>query len=49
MQNVKPHDLRPSLHMIRVFKSRMNMAGNVKRIAEYNDMHSFCRKPKVGR
>ena len=49
MQNVKLHDLCPSLHMIRMFKSRMNLAGNVTRVAKYNGIHSFCRKPEVGR
>jgi hypothetical protein len=49
LQNVKLHDLCPSLHTIMTFKSRVNLAGNVMRMVEDNGIHSFCRNPKVGR
>jgi len=46
LQNVKLHDLCPLLYMIRMFKSRMNLAGNVTRMAEDNGTHSFLENPK---
>jgi hypothetical protein len=49
LQNVKIHELCPSLHMIRMFKSRVNLAGNVTRMAVDNGILRVCIKPKVGR